>query len=221
MNSHRPRRHVAILVALVAALAAISSPVRSDTNREWRFKVMLDGRPIGEHRFLLREESDRRELTSEAQFNVRILFFDAYRYEHRAHEVWQGDCLERIDARTNENGKQTVLFGARQHAGFEVIVGESKQSIDSCVKTFAYWNPEILQASRLLNPQTGEYTAVEVVPLGQEVIAGPELAARYRLLVRTSGGAPLQVDLWYSAGREWVGLESRTPDGRSVRYVKE
>ena len=43
-----------------------------------------------------------RELTSEARFRVRVLFIDAYRYEHRARESWRGDCLERLDARTDD-----------------------------------------------------------------------------------------------------------------------
>ena len=65
--------------------------------------MSLDGRPIGEHRYTLHDRGDIRELRSEALFNVRILFINAYRYEHSAREQWQGDCLERVDARTDAN----------------------------------------------------------------------------------------------------------------------
>jgi hypothetical protein len=30
----------------------------------------------------------------------------------------------------------------------------------------------------------------------------------------------LQIDLWYATTREWMALESRTPDGRRLRYVR-
>ena len=52
-----------------------------------------------------RRTTTSRELTSEAHFRVRFLFIDAYRYEHRARERWQGDCLESLEARTDTNGK--------------------------------------------------------------------------------------------------------------------
>lgn len=172
--------------------------------REWRFDVSLDGRPIGEHHYVLRELADSRELTSEARFRVRILFFDAYRYDHRAQERWRGDCIERIDARTDANGKKTVV--------------ESDLSLDDCVQTFAYWNPDILEARRLLNPQTGEYVPVEVRALGTEVLAG-QTVERFKLI--GGGQTPLDIDLWYTAAREWIALESRTPEGRRLRYSRK
>lgn len=222
MYSSRHRRGcISVLALAIASLAAIPAGATGDASREWRFSVLLDDKPIGRHRFLLREGSDGLELTSDASFTVRFLFVDVYRYEHRAHEVWEGGCLERLDARTNENGERTVVVGRRADRSFEVTAGESTRSIDPCVQTFAYWDPRILEARQLLNPQTGEYIPVAVFALGEEALEKDERAHRYRLVGQTSRGAPLQIDLWYSAAREWLGLESRTPDGRRLHYVKE
>ena len=189
------------------AAAAILSPSQAATpdatTREWRFLVSLDGRPIGEHRFVLRDAGASRELTSEARFRVRVLFFDAYRYDHRALETWRGDCLQQLDASTEVNGKRTVV---------------AVTPVDECVQTFAYWNPSILGAHRLLNPQTGEYVPVQVSELGGDVIAG-QPAERFRLI--GGGQSPLEIDLWYSPARDWLALESRTPEGRTLRYSKE
>lgn len=175
--------------------------------REWHFDVSLDGRAIGEHRFVLRESGGNRELTSEARFRVRFLFLDAYRYEHQAREWWRGDCLERLDARTDANGKRT-----------QVAYPGGAAPLADCVKTFAYWNPDILKSQRLLNPQTGEYVDIEVKPVGSELIDG-RIAERYRLL--GAGPAPLEIDLWYTATGDWLALESRTPEGRRLRYSRK
>jgi len=188
--------------AATALLAMLTAATHADT-REWRFDVSLDGRPIGEHRFQLREADDTRELVSEANFRVRILFFDAYRYAHRAEERWRGNCLQRLDARTDTNGRKT-----------EVNV----EPTDTCVQTFAYWNPSILEARTLLNPQTGEYVPVEVRKLGTETLAG-QPAERFRLV--GAGRDPLEIDLWYSPARDWLALESRTPEGRRLRYARK
>jgi hypothetical protein len=194
-----------VLAALTTASAVVPGTAAGAdlATREWRFRVSLDGRPIGEHRFVLRDMGGSRELTSEARFRVRVLFFDAYRYDHRALETWRGDCLQQLDANTEVNGKRTVVDVTPR---------------DECVQTFAYWNPSILGATRLLNPQTGEYVPVQVRELGSELLAG-QPAERFRL----SGGGqtPLEIDLWYSPARDWLALESRTPEGRTLRYSKE
>src|SRR6187200_1499365 len=90
-------------LSLVAACFALGATASSGLMREWRFNVSLDGKPIGEHRFVMHQFDDMVEVTSEANFRVRFLFIDAYRYEHRAYEMWRGDCLERLDARTDDN----------------------------------------------------------------------------------------------------------------------
>ena len=198
--------HTGLLALVASSLPLASSWARADATREWNFAVSLDGRPIGEHRFTLRESGDIREVQSEASFRVRFLFVDAYRYEHRARERWDGDCVQSVDASTDTNGKrQRVSVGA-------------ELTTETCIQTFAYWNPSILDARRLLNPQTGEYVDVKILPMGRDVIGGVPVD-RFRLL--GSGDTPLQIDLWYTASREWVALESLTPEGRRLNYSRK
>lgn len=216
MELSRPIARVAAVLAVTLATSANASAVR-----EWRFNVSLDGRPIGEHRYAVREHKERLELTSEARFNVKVLFLPAYRYEHEAREVWHGDCLEQIDARTNDNGERSTVSGRGSDGRFLLDARGSVQTIEHCVRSFAYWNPRILDATRLLNPQTGEYIPVTVVPMGRESIGNRHHAERYRLLGADASGARLQIDLWYTSDREWLALESRLPDGRRLRYSLE
>lgn len=207
----------AFITLLAAGIAVAASAAVPDATRQWRFDVSLDGRPIGEHTFVLREGGDALELTSEARFRVRVLFIDAYRYEHRAREWWRGDCLEKLDARTDANGEETVVAGSLALGEFR-LVGNRAAPLDPCVQTFAYWNPQILEARRLLNPQTGEYVPVKALSLGRETISG-QPAERYRLIGQ--GRTPLQIDLWYSQDRDWLALESLTPEGRRLRYARK
>ena len=199
----RTWRRVMAALATAAVLVSGHATGADLATREWRFNVSLDGKPIGNHRFVLRDVGESRELTSEARFRARVLFFDAYRYDHRALETWRGDCLQQLDASTEVNGKRTVVDVTPR---------------DECVQTFAYWNPSILRASRLLNPQTGEYVPVQVRDLGSEILAG-QMAERFRLI--GGGQTPMEIDLWYSPARDWLALESRTPEGRTLRYSKE
>lgn len=207
---------------LMATSLVLASTTQAAGTREWNFTVSLDDRPIGEHRFTLRGEGEARDLTSEASFRVRLLFIEAYRYEHRAHERWRGNCLESLDARTDANGKPVTIAGQREPTGFLVQSANGRPAAavltQTCVQTFAYWNPSILDASHLLNPQTGEYQEIKVLLMGNETVGGKP-ASRYRLIGR--GDTPLQIDLWYTPAGDWVALESLTAEGRRLHYARK
>ncbi len=184
--------------------------------KEWRFDVYLDAKPIGEHRYILTEIADgQRELLSQANFNVKFLFFNAYEYEHTARERWEGDCLKAIESHTEENGEVTVVQGRLEEAGF-TLRSPIPRVLDDCVVGFAYWNPKMLSRPRLLNPQTGEWLDSRIRRLGKDRIelrGQPVEADHYKL------EAPkIDIDLWYSADQDWLELKSITPEGYVVHY---
>lgn len=181
-------------------IAAFAFPSAAESaTGSWSFRVLLDGREIGQHTFMLERDAEGVRVVSEARFSVRFLFLTAYRYEHRAEERWRDGCLVSLEARTDDNGVRK-----------DVRVRPAQ-----CTRSFAYWDPAILRAERPLNSQTGEVLAVRSAALGIENIPvkGREVSAsRHRL---TAPG--LSIDLWY-AGTEWVALESSVEGGRRLRY---
>jgi hypothetical protein len=205
---------------LVFATSAADATSAGPENYEWRFRALLDDEPIGYHNFILRGSGDYRVLDSQADFEVKLLFINAYDYDHRATEQWAGNCLRRIQATTNDNGKAYRVAGSLRGRQFTVTTGEGPTRLPGCVMSFAYWNPEILNQDRLLNAQTGEFVDVEVSFMGREKItigSRPVDAQRYRLEAEGR-----QITLWYSAqGRHWLGLEVITDDGYELRYELE
>lgn len=201
-----------LMLAVLAPAAALAS-----TGQEWQFRVLLDDREVGSHRFRVSDGGGERRVESDARFTVKLLFIDAYTYAHQARERWQGDCLTAIESRTDDNGEQLAVRGTRTARSFEVAAGKVQADLPACVMSFAYWNPAMLRQARLLNAQTGEFVAVRVEALGEEslTVRGQPLAAhRYAL------HAPeFRIDVWYAADRDWVQLESRTEGGRLLRYL--
>lgn len=184
--------------------------------REWSFNAYLDKSKIGEHIFSLSENGPQRQLISKANFDVKILFINAYHYEHTAIEKWAGDCLTTIDAKTIENKENTLIKGALTNSSFAVDMPKGHLTLPECPMTFAYWNPKMLNQRKLLNPQTGEWLDVNIKPLGNEQIevrGEPRMAEKYRL------EAPkMKIDLWYSPEKEWLELQSTTPEGYLITY---
>ena len=202
-------------IALAAAFAAAAGTAAAEV-RTWDFRVTLDDREIGRHRFTLAaRESGERELRSEARFDVRVLFIDAFRYRHEAAERWQGECLRGLESRTDTNGNLESVRAQTQAGRLVVESGGRREAHDGCVMSFAYWNPRVLGARRLLNSQTGELLPVRVTRIGEETIdAGGRAVTAERHRIE----APkLTIDLWY-AGDQWLALESPAAGGRRLRY---
>ncbi len=187
---------------------------------QWNFNVTVDGRPVGTHIFKLTHDGDHKTLESEANFNVKILFFNAYRYHHIAKEDWRGDCLQGLQATTRENDKETKINGQQTPEGFVLsangLTEKNNQPLGNCVMTFAYWNPKLLTQTKLLNPQTGEYLASKISALGDEEITvrGVRVPAK-RYVIDTP---KFKITLWYGASGDWLALQSTGPDGRKVLY---
>jgi len=199
---------------LLLAALAFTHPA-SATADTWNFRVLLDGREIGRHRYELQPRDDGQELRSEASFDVRLLFFSAYRYEHEAVERWQGGCLRELKSQTVTNGER-IAVSARDTGGQLAVERPAGRDLHAgCVFSFAYWDPRILDARALLNSQTGELVPVEVTRLGPESVTvrgQKQSAVRHRIT-----GTGLQIDLWY-AGGHWVALEALTEGDRRLRY---
>lgn len=186
--------------------------------KEWAFDVYLDKSKIGQHTFVLNNQ----QLTSKANFNVKVLFINAYRYEHQALEEWSEDCLTKITAHTVENKITTDVKGEKQAANFVVDDGKSTQSLPACSMTFAYWNPKILTQKQLLNPQNAEWLDVKITQLPDEAlqVKGQNTNTQhYNLKGSLAGKNKLNIDLWYDEQKNWVALKSITPEGYVISYT--
>lgn len=152
------------------------------------FAVFLDGQPVGSHRFEVRQEAGERRVTSRARFDVKALGVPLYRYRHEANEQWRGDCLAKLEARTDDGGERSSV----------------SLSPEGCRMSFAYWNPRMLEQTALINAQTGNLEPVEVSPLGE---------GRYRIT-----GPKNPIELRYSPAGEWLELDATVAGGRRLSY---
>jgi hypothetical protein len=203
-------RTLAALLLLIAG----TQPSLAATG-DWDFRVLLDGREIGRHRFTLEGAGAGVVLTSEAEFDVRVLFISAFRYVHEAVERWEGGCLQSLASRTETNGERIAVTALAQDGRLAVSRPGGRDVHEGCVMSFAYWDPRILEARWLLNSQTGELVPVQVTAQGRETVnerGQPRFASRHRI-----SGPALAIDLWYADGR-WVALEALAEGGRRLRY---
>lgn len=208
-----------VAAALVASAAVSAADVAAPAGqRVHQFQVLLDGKPIGSHRFAITQGADgMATVHSSARFDVKLLGLTVYRYRHEAREQWRGDCLHQMEAETSDNGSELQVRAARLPDSDFQVTTPKPQTREGCVISYAYWDRDRLLSQReLLNPQTGEFDAVSIERLGNEtlVMPGGTLAAtRYRLR-----GGNLELELWYSDSGEWLQLASKARGNRQLLY---
>lgn len=199
----------------ILACLMLASPILQA--KEWAFDVYLDKNKIGTHTFTLNDNT----LSSKANFNVKVLFINAYKYDHAAKEQWAGDCLSALEANTTENKVVTKVNGKLDGEAFQVKNGSVDQTLPACVMTFAYWNPKILEQNKLLNPQNAEYLDTTITKLGAtkvEVKGKPTDTSHYKITGALKGVKKLNIELWYNQQNDWVALKSVTPEGYNIIY---
>lgn len=209
-------KQLCLTVLLALFILPLSANASTGNDREWAFRVLLDGKPVGSQRFMLSNEDGLTRLETVADFKVKFLFATVYRYLHRNEETWEGDCLTGIRSTTDANGKPYSVIGQQREGFFELVGDDSSEKLPACISTFAYWNPDFLKHSRLLNTQNGEYLEVEVSEAkpGFRMVRGSRVPAlQYELKA-----GELDLTLWYSTEDEWLALESKTRGDRILTY---
>ena len=218
LQTIRIRKMAQRVLPLAVALLFAAPLHAKQIEQQWTFRVYLDDREIGFHEFRISGEEELLQVEINAQFDVKILFFNAYQYVHRNLEQWNGDCLEEIESQTNDNGTLMTVSGESTPASFEIETNDTAATVNAaCIRSFAYWNPVILDSDRLLNSQTGELVNVTVENAGNDTIqfGNSELEA-VKDTIETGDGP---ISLWYTPDREhWLALEAPAKGGRTIRY---
>jgi hypothetical protein len=204
------------VICFTLLIAACATTASASQSREWSFRVLLDGKDVGNQHFILTDEGERKRLETRAEFKIKFLFATVYRYMHSNVETWEGDCLAEIESSTNANGTPYSVKGQQRNGFFEIVGDGQADKLPECISSFAYWDPSFLERSWLLNTQNGEYLEVEVSEAepGYRTVRGEKVPAiKYRL-----AAGELDLELWYSADNEWLALESRTAGDRILTY---
>ncbi|MEO8325622.1 MAG: DUF6134 family protein [Nitrospirota bacterium] len=211
-----PSLLLTLMTFFIFSMGLANSAQTATQKKTYAFKVFLDDDEIGFQRFVVSTKGTRTQIEVEAEFDVKYVFITFYSYRHTNSETWEGECLQKIQAKTNDNGESLFVKGTSKGSQFQLQTHKGKQTLEGCIKTFAYWNPDWFQSSRLLNSQTGELQPVEIKTLGEESlpVRGAPTATKHHRIISDK----FTIDLWYTMKDEWVGLQSTTQEGKKLRY---
>ncbi|MTJ83019.1 MAG: hypothetical protein F8N37_18705 [Telmatospirillum sp.] len=200
---------VAMLVCLgTGAASAGEQPETLD------FALFRDGQAFGHHSFRIYRDGDRTVVASTASASVTLGPFRVFSYDYDSEEVWDGDHLLSLTARTDDSGAKYAVRAGLGPDGLKVSVGGRQQTVPAAVLPTSFWTRAAMTAPALLDTRTGDVDHVEIAALGSETdpSAGGVLD-HYRL------SGDLAADLWYDRD----GLLARAHflvRGADIDYVR-
>lgn len=199
----------------LVALVVFGSSMSQATPEDSLFTVFLDDKKIGEHRYQFSALENGYQVTSIATYDVKILGINFFKYRHKSVEHWRENCVVEIDSTTQENGDE---FFVKSYTELNELFIENKEGIftaPACLRTFGYWNKDLLLSSQLMNSQSGE-----ILP----ITSSEKLLPNGQLQVSLVSVEKLNISLFYSSigdHFQWQRLESLLPSKKVIRYERQ
>lgn len=198
------------IVALLSVLFAVATMPASASELDAKFLIKHEGKVIGYHQVRGTETALGLVVDTEVEMRVRFGPIPLYKYDHEAREVWRNGEVISIESKTNDNGTKTSVFAHRK--GDTLLINGTLYSGPAPVDAVppSYWDKSLINASSVINTQTGEILDVGVEHIGQSAAPDNQAAEQYRIT------GTINVDVWYDGSR-WVGSHLFV-DGEELIY---
>lgn len=226
------------LLALTAALF-LAAPVAFAADGPYpsriTYAIYRGGQQIGQHTITFANKGSTKVVTVDCEAEVKALGVTAYRFSHHSREEWDGDQLQSLRAKTDDNG-QLFTVAAERRDGKLVVERTapaatptaaladqgyrrpdvSRQVVPGDLLTTNGWNFGQVKQTSLLNTQTGKVSQVQVTPAGQETVqmpSGSVSTTRYRYT------GDLKMDQWFDDKGRWIKGTFTAFDGSPIEYI--
>jgi Family of unknown function (DUF6134) len=214
------RRRLLGLVTAVAAtplLGPFLLVARAAAPRDFRFRALHRGSPVGEHRVAFRPDGERLAVATHIDITIKVLFFTAFRFRHDAEEVWQSGRLVSVKSTTDDNGTLLQVSGYAAGDGFRILGKDGPFLAAAHLLTSnTLWDSRLVRESRLIDVQHGNEVGLVAKRLGEEQVDTPQgrvRASRYQIITPHYAGS-----LFYDGDGRWVkGLIEQ--QGENLEYA--
>lgn len=226
---------LAMLLLLATGQTAASAADGFPYGSSLSFAAVRNGQTIGHHTLTFQKNGTELKVSTAIDLAVKVLGVTAYRYMHRAEEVWSGDTFQSLTAQTDDDGKKYAIRIRRDGAALAVESNARSNVLspatadrglqrDDAVRTTlpgqllpsTHWNARQVRQAALVNTQTGSEARVRVSVLGREKIRTANAsidATRHRYT------GDLVMDQWFDDAGRWVKTSFTASDGSTIEYV--
>ena len=163
-------RTIALFLTFLALSMAPASADNAAAKIHKVFDIVRGGDKIGTDTVDIERQNDTTTVKIKTDLSVKVMFIEAYRYEHSCYETWKNGQLIAFKSRTNDNGTKHAI---------DVTAAPDKLSMDAdgrqidLPKTAApasLWGMGAIHQFDAFDPDTGKRLSIEVTDLGNETL---------------------------------------------------
>ena len=176
------------------------------------FEVLLDNKPVGAHTFSIERSKNIINVHSKMQLRIKFLGLFPVSYFHESSEYWRDGCLIGLEATTKERGKAIRVSAQLKDKALEIVSADGIDTLQGCIKSFAYWDPNLLSGERLLNTENGELVSVNIKTINNQNDGSKSVVIE---------NSEADIYLEYSSADQWLSLKSQLKVGGDLHYIRQ
>ena len=219
-------KQLTVAVALIVSGSAPAGANDFPYGKALSFTIYRNGQEVGSHTLSFHNDDVHRTVTVAVDITVKSLSVIAYRYSHASKEVWKGDALQWLEARTDDNGRPFTVRAQRNSMGLAVERTTPPQTASAAVADqglqapeitrdllpgnilpTSNWNSAQVRQSVLLNTQYGTRSRVKISPIGREFVKAASGVIVEAMRYQYTGD--LRMEQWFDDRGRWVRRRSR------------
>jgi len=183
---------MAVLAMPFGAADADVQPAASKSHHV--YNVVREGSQIGTNTVDVERRGDTTQVRIKAKISVKIMYVEAYRYDHEATETWKGGQLVAFHSVTDDNGTRHTITATPAAGKLDLTVDGKQSTGPLTLRPASLWDKSFDGQSELFDPANGKRMAVKVKKVGSEQISvhgAPHKTDHYRI------SGELERDLWF------------------------
>ncbi len=187
---------LALLGLLTMPAAAENPPAAAKTHRI--YDITREGSNIGTETVDVERQGDTITARIKTDISVKIMFMEAYRYEHSCNEVWKGGQLVSFKSRTNDNGTKHAVEVTAAGDKLSMAADGKHSDLPKTAAPVNFWGKEVIRHLDVFEPDTGKRLLLKVTDVGPESVTVDGVAHQahhYRIADTLHG--EYKRDLWF------------------------
>lgn len=182
----------------VAALPANADSSSAAAKIHRVFDIVRGGDKIGTDTIDIERQNGTITVKLKTNVSVKVMFVEAYRYEHSCNEVWKNGQLVAFKSETNDNGTKHSVDVTAKPDKLSMEADGKHSELPKTAAPASLWSKDTIQKPEAFDPETGKRMSIKVTDLGEEPVTihgVTHQAHHYRLSDTLEGD--FTRDIWF------------------------
>ncbi len=183
---------LALLALPLCPAAAEIPPAAAKTHQS--YDIIRQGDTIGVNTVDVERRGDTVQVKIGTKILVKVMFIEAYRFDHDSTETWKAGQLVAFQSETNDNGTKHKVSVTSAADKLDILADGKHIDAPLTLRPASFWDKSFDAQKELFDPKNGKRLAVQIKDLGDDKIAvhGAQRQARH---YKISGD--MQRDVWF------------------------